>query len=47
MKHHPLWRRDTTGWTLLHHLVCWALFLAMMAGVVKVARWITAAILPF
>ena len=44
---HALWGQDTSRWRLWQHVFAWAMYVPLMAGVVWLARKITAWALPF
>lgn len=46
-KRDPLWGQDTSRWAWWQHVLAWAIFAPIAAGVIWIAPKITAAILPF
>lgn len=44
---HALWGQDTSRWSILTHVVAWAIFLPCAYGVAWLAGKLTDFILPF
>lgn len=44
---HALWGQDTSRWSILTHVVAWAIFLPCAYGVAWLASKLTDFILPF